>query len=95
VRLSEERIQHLAGAMIEALASRADLVRFSGDRSRAARELARFLAAELRIEDEITQEAMAKVATYSRHVAQGTTEWELLVAKHKEEIAARRGYVLG
>lgn len=95
MRLSEQRIEHLAGEIVEALASRADLVRFTGDRSRTARELARFLAALLRIEDEITQEAMAKVGTYSRHVAQGTTEWELLVAKHKEEIAARRGYVLG
>jgi hypothetical protein len=95
VKLSEERTQHLARETIEALASRANLVRFPGDQSRLARDLAGFLGALLRIEDEITQEAMAKVASYARNVAQGTTEWELLVAKHREEIAARRGYVLG
>lgn len=95
MKLSEERTQHLARETIDALVSRADLLRFSGDRSRLARDLARFLGGLLRIEDEITQEAMAKVDTYARHVAQGTTEWELLVAKHREEIAARRGYVLG
>ena len=95
MRLSEERIAVLAGRILEALAAPPGAVRIRGDRARIKRELARYVSAELGIEDEITQEATARVASYSRGVAPGTYEWEILVAKHKEEIAARRGYVLG
>ena len=41
------------------------------------------------------QEAVNRVAGYGRGIPPGTSEWQVLVDKHKDEIAARRGYVLG
>jgi hypothetical protein len=95
MRLTEERAQVVAARIAALLGSRPDLVRLSGDRARLARDLGRWIVSDLRIEDEITQEAVARVAGYSRGVPAGSTEWQILVDKHKEEIAARRGYVLG
>ena len=94
MRLSEEKIERIAQELADRLDSREDLVRILGDPGRLERDLARFLVADLRIEDEITQEALAQMETYSRDIVQGSTEWELLLAKHKDEIAARRGYTL-
>jgi hypothetical protein len=94
LRLSEEKIQRIAENLVEMLESREELVRVRMDSRLLERELFRFIVADLKIEDEINQEALAKMETYSRKVAQGTTEWTVLLAKHKEEIAIRRGYVV-
>jgi hypothetical protein len=93
MRLSEEKIEKIAGDLADMLEDRGDLIRFQGN-PRLDREIARFIVADLRIEDEINQEAMARMETYSREMAHGTTEWTILLEKHKNEIAARRGYVI-
>ena len=95
MRLSEERVAVIAARIVSLLGTRPDLVRFSGDRNRLTREVARWILADLKIEDDITQEAVNQVAGYGRGIPPGTTEWQLLVDKHKDEIARRRGYVLG
>ncbi len=94
MRLSEEKVQRIAARLAGLLESRTDLVRFEGRRGALERDIARFLIADLRIEDEITHEAVDRLGTYSRNLSPGSTEWMLLVEKHKEEIAARRGYVI-
>jgi hypothetical protein len=94
MRLSEEKIERIAENLADMLESREDLIEIGGDRRQLERDLVRFIVADLKIEDEITQEALARMETYSREVPPGTTEWTVLLAKHKEEIAARRGYVL-
>jgi hypothetical protein len=94
VRLSEEKVHRIAARLAEALASRPDLMRFDGSPGTLERDIARFLVADLRIEDEITHEALDRLKTYSRKLTPGDTEWTLLLEKHKEEIAARRGYVI-
>ena len=93
MRLSEERIEKIAGDLADMLEDREDLVRFRGN-PRLDSDIGRFIIADLRIEDEINQEAMARMETYSRKMAHGTTEWMILLDKHKKEIAARRGYVI-
>jgi len=94
VRLSEEKISKLAEEIVDLLESRSDLVRLEVPPPRMVQEVARFIRLDLRIEDEIAQEALARMETYSRKVAPGSTEWTILLDRHKEEIAARRGYVL-
>jgi hypothetical protein len=93
MRLSEEKIEKIAGELADMLEDRGDLVRLKGN-PRLDRDIARFIVADLRIEDEINQEAMARMETYSREMDHGTTEWAILLDKHKKEIAARRGYVI-
>jgi hypothetical protein len=95
MRLSEERVHALAFEIVNVLGTRPDLVRLTGDRTRLARDLGRWLLVDLKIEDEITQEAVDQVAGYGRGIPPGSSEWQILVDKHKDEIARRRGYVLG
>ena len=94
MRLSEEKIEKIAENLVEMLEERQDLVAFSGVWTRLESKLTQFIIADLKIEDEIHVEAMAKMETYSRKMPHGTTEWMLLLSKHKHEIAARRGYVI-
>lgn len=94
MRLSEEKIGKLSEEIADLITESPNIVRFSGDPRGLDRDITRFITADLRIEDEITQEALARMATYSRRPAEGSTEWTLLLTRHKEEIAARRGYVL-
>jgi hypothetical protein len=93
VRLNEKRIDRLAAAILDHLLEE-DLVDFKPTTKQMTSELARFITQDLAIEDEITQEAMEKLNTYSRKIPEGSTEWMLLLAKHKDEIAAKRGYTL-
>jgi hypothetical protein len=93
VRLNEKRIDRLSQSILDLLLEE-DLVDFRPTTRQMARELARFITADLAVEDEITAEAMEKINTYSRKIPEGSTEWMLLLAKHKDEIAAKRGYVL-
>lgn len=95
MRLTEERVRVLAAEILNGLRRRPDLVAVRGDPARLSRELARWILEDLRIEDDITQEAVNRVAGYGRGIPPGTSEWQILVDKHKDEIAARRGYVLG
>jgi hypothetical protein len=93
VRLTEKRIDRLAKAILDELLEE-DLVDFRPTTRQMSQELARFIVADLSIEDEISAEAMERLATYSRKIPEGSTEWMLLLAKHKDEIASRRGYTL-
>lgn len=94
MRLSEEKIERLAELLAERVEERTDLVEFGGNPATLEREIGRLIVQDLKIEDEINQEALEKMKTYTRKVVEGTTEWTLLLDKHKSEIAARRGYVV-
>ena len=94
MRLSEEKVEKIAENLVEMLEEHPDLLEFKGSWTRLDREIGRFIIPDLRIEDEIHVEAMAKMETYSRKTPHGTTEWTLLLSRHKDEIAARRGYVI-
>lgn len=93
MRLNERRIDQLAERVVDLLLEE-DLIDFRPTRKAMVVEVARFITADLAVEDEITNEAMARLATYSRKILEGSTEWMLLLNKHKDEIAAKRGYVL-
>jgi hypothetical protein len=92
VRLNERRIDQLAERVVDLLLEE-DLIDFRPTRKQMLVEMSRFITADLAIEDEITDEAMTRLATYSRKILEGSTEWMLLLNKHKDEIAAKRGYV--
>jgi len=95
MKLSEERVAVIAARIANVLATRTDLVRFTGDRNKLTRDMVRWILSDFKIEDEITQEAVNQVAGYGRGIPLGSSEWQILVDKHKDEIARRRGYVLG
>jgi uncharacterized protein len=93
VRLTEKRIDRLADRIVDTLLEE-DLIDFKPTTKQMIAEVSRFIASDLAMEDEITNEAMARLATYSRKIVEGSTEWMLLLNKHKEEIATKKGYIL-
>jgi hypothetical protein len=93
VRLNDKRIDRLAAQIVDVLLEE-DLIDFKPTTRQMVSEVSRFITEDLTIEDEITNEAMARLATYSRKIVEGSTEWMLLLNKHKDEIATKRGYIL-
>ncbi len=93
MKLNEKRIERLAERIVDLLLEE-DLIDFKPKTRQMVGEVARFITSDLAIEDEITNEAMQRLSTYSRKILEGSTEWMLLLAKHKDEIAAKRGYVI-
>lgn len=93
MRLNERRIARMAEQIVDLLLEE-DLIDFKPTRQQLVAEVARFVTADLALEDEINAEALAKLATYSRKLTEGSTEWTLLLHKHRDEIAAKKGYVV-
>lgn len=83
MRLSEDRISHLAHLITDAI-WKDDLVDFEDD-NRALSEVKRVLTSYLHIEDEADSAARAKIRSLSRDVPEGSREWEILYKKYFEE----------
>lgn len=95
MRLSPEKIGRVAEVVVDTLVEKGAIVlKRPGKAGRAALVAAirDLISADLRIEEEIDQEVERILASYSRPIV--GTERDILFRKTKEEIAARRGYVL-
>lgn len=95
MRLSPEKIGRVAEVVVDTLLEKGAIsLRRPGKAGRAALVAAirDLITADLRIEEEIDQEAERILASYSRPIV--GTERDILFRKTKEEIAARRGYIL-
>ena len=93
MRLSEEKIAHLAGRIVDRLWDD-DLIDFKMQESRFRADVERVIFEDLKIEDEISNEAIERIETYKRDIPYGTDEWKILYERFFDEIAARRGYTM-
>ena len=57
-------------------------------------QLESLILKDLRIEDEIDEDATEWIKKNRRHVEEGSTEWEVEMERVKEELAVARGYVI-
>ncbi len=92
MKLTAEKITHMAGRIVDRLLDD-DLVDFKMPEARLRTGLERVLEEDLRIEDEISNEAIARIESYKRDIPYGTDEWKLLFERFFREIAERRGYI--
>lgn len=95
MRLSPDKIGRLGEQVVDSLVEKGAIaLRRPGKAGRAALVAAvrDLVVADLRIEEEIDAEAERILATYKRQIV--GTERDILFRKTKEEIAARRGYIL-
>jgi hypothetical protein len=92
VKLSQEKIGWLVGRVVDRLLDD-DLVDFKMPEARFRTGLERVLEEDVRIEDEIATEAIARIESYKRDIPYGTDEWRLLFERFFREIAERRGYL--
>lgn len=87
--LSEDKISHLSHVILRTL-KKSPSLRFIGDEGKALREIKRVLAAELAQEEEIDKKVRARLASYSRGIVEGSSEWEVLYRKTFEEESRRQ-----
>ncbi len=92
MKLSAEKIAHLSGRIVDRLLDD-DLVDFKMPEARLRAGIVHVIEEDLRIEDEIANEAIVKIDSYKRDIPYGSDEWRLLFERFFREIAERRGYV--
>ncbi|HOX26596.1 MAG TPA: DUF507 family protein [Candidatus Krumholzibacteria bacterium] len=93
MRLSEERVAVIARKIADALLDD-ELIDLELEEDRFVFLLESFLLKDLRIEDEIDEEATAWLKKHRAHLEEGSTEWEVQMDRVKEELAVARGYVI-
>jgi hypothetical protein len=88
MRMSRERIFHLADLLVKELGNVAGAQIREPDDVRP--EVIRALTEESKLEDSIDAEVRKTLASYSRPMPEGSREWEILYQKTREEVFRRR-----
>jgi hypothetical protein len=82
--LSDDKVSHLSHVILDAV-KKSPLIRIKSEEGKVLREIKRVLATELAQEDDIDRKVRAKLASYSRGIVEGSTEWDVLYRKTFEE----------
>jgi hypothetical protein len=87
--LSDDKQTHLAHVILSNLQgiSQAKLM---GDSSHALREVKRVLTEHMKAEEELVQKVRNRLQSYSRHIPEGSQEWDVLYHKTYEEELRKR-----
>ena len=91
MRLSEEKIAHIATHVVNRLWDN-DLIDFKMQEEKFRQDVEKVIFEDLKIEDEISTEAIERIETYKRDIPYGSDEWKILYDRFFEEISTRRGY---
>jgi hypothetical protein len=87
--LSEEKATHLSHIILDCL-KKGPGVRFLRPDADVLKEIKRVLSAEVAEEAEIDQQVRAKLVSYSRHIVEGSQEWDVLYRKTFDEESRKR-----
>ncbi len=88
MRLSEDRISHLAHLVADGL-WKDDLADYTSD-EKVLHEIKNVIAAYLHVEDAADDAARTKIRSLSRDVPEGGREWEILYKKYFEEEMSKK-----
>lgn len=93
-RMSRERLFALADRIVADLATTEGVTirALDAERSRGhlRTEVFRVLEDETKLEESIDQEVRRILSTYSRSAPEGSSEWEILYQKTRDEVFKRR-----
>ena len=92
MRLSEDRVGVLARMICDRLLDE-DLVDLEIAENDFAFQVENLILRDLKIEDEIDEEATAFLLKNKPGLEEGSTEWEVELEHKKEEFSIARGYV--
>ena len=90
MRLSDEKITHMTHVILKGLLD-ADLIDPIEDDGTIRRAMRRDITAELKTGQEIDNAVRQKIESLSKHVVDGSAEWDALYGKYYDEEEARRG----
>ncbi len=93
MRLSEERIEVIAGRIADRLLDD-ELVDITITERAFLDLLEIWITKDMMVEEEINEAAVARLESYSRKIVHGSSEWETLMEQAKEELARARGYTI-
>jgi hypothetical protein len=91
LRLSEDRISHIAHLIFDAV-WKDDMVDFTDD-NKALLEIKKVITDYLKVEDEADSAARLKIRSLSRGVPEGSREWDILYKKYFEEEKTKKGFL--
>lgn len=92
MRLTEERIAVLARSISDRLLDE-ELIDLEIDEDRLVFLIQDLILRDLKMEDEIDEEATAFLLKNRPTLEEGSTEWEVEMERKKEEFSIARGYV--
>lgn len=92
MRLSEERVAIIARRITDKLLDD-ELVDLEIDEDRFKFLIETLIIRDLKIEDEIDEEATAFLLKNRPKLEEGSTEWSVELERKKEELSVARGYV--
>ena len=88
--LSEDKITHLSHMLLKGLIER-NLVEILEEEGEVRAEIKRAIISELKIGEEIDSLVRKKLQSFSKKVAEGSPEWEILYRKFFREEEVKRG----
>ncbi len=93
MRLSEERLAIVARSIVDTLLDE-ELVDIEIAEDRFIFLIESLLVNDLKIEDEIDEQASSWLLEHKPYLQEGSTEWEIAMDQQLEKLAIDRGYVI-
>ena len=93
MRLSQERISHLAHVILDRLVDKGLVFVAEDDEPACRRGIKRIFLAELERQEDLDRRVREKIASYRRSIPEGSDEWRVLYERFSREEKARRGGV--
>jgi Uncharacterized protein conserved in bacteria len=87
--LSDDKASHLAHLALGTF-KQSQHCRLTEDDGKVLREIKRVLASELALDAEIDRKVRARLASYSRQIVEGSSEWDVMYRKAYEEEQKKR-----
>ena len=87
--ISADKASHLAHIVLGAFKKSAQC-RLTEDDGKVLREIKRVVTAELALEVEVDKKVRARLASYTRHIVEGSAEWDVMYRKACEEEQKKR-----
>ncbi len=88
--LSEDKISHLSHVLLKGLIEK-NLVEVTEEEGKIRGEIKRTIISELKIGEEIDSVVRKKLLSFSKKIAEGSPEWEVLYKKFFREEEVKRG----
>jgi hypothetical protein len=92
--LSDDKISHLSHVLLKGLLERKAIVPVEED-SKLRTEIKRTIVSELKVGEEIDSVVRKKLQSFSKKIAEGSPEWEILYKKFFREEEIKRGRASG
>jgi hypothetical protein len=88
--LTEDKISHLSHVLLKGLLKK-DLIEAIEDEGKIRAEIKRTIIADLKIGEAIDSVVRKKLLSFSKKIAEGSPEWDVLYKKYFREEEIKRG----